>query len=58
MEVLGRLHFGDSRHLFWVRVNTTTGDHIPSSFPEGTTDVHFSGFNFILNFLRLSKVFA
>jgi hypothetical protein len=29
METLRRLHFGDSRHLLWVRVNTTTGDHIP-----------------------------
>jgi hypothetical protein len=29
MEVLGRLHFSDSRHLFWVMVNTTTEDHIP-----------------------------
>jgi hypothetical protein len=27
-----------------------------SSFPEGILNVHFSGFNFILNFLRLSKV--
>jgi hypothetical protein len=30
----------------------------PSSFPEGTPNVHFSEFNFILNFLRLSKVSA
>jgi hypothetical protein len=30
----------------------------PSNFPEGTPNVHFSGFSFILNFLRLSKVFA
>jgi hypothetical protein len=29
MKALGRLHFGDSRHLLWVRVNTTIGDHIP-----------------------------
>jgi hypothetical protein len=29
MEALGWLHFGDSRHLLWVRVNTTMGDHIP-----------------------------
>jgi hypothetical protein len=29
MEALGRLHFGDSRHLLEVRVNTTMGDHIP-----------------------------
>jgi hypothetical protein len=29
MEALGRLHFGDSWHLLWVRVNTTSGDHIP-----------------------------
>jgi hypothetical protein len=28
----------------------------PSHLPEGTPNVHFSGFNFILNFLRLSKV--
>jgi hypothetical protein len=28
----------------------------PSNFPEGTSNVHFSGFNFILNFLRLSKI--
>jgi hypothetical protein len=30
----------------------------PSSFPEGTQNVHFLGFNFMLNFLRLSKVTA
>jgi hypothetical protein len=30
----------------------------PSSFLKGTPNVHFSGFNFILNFLRLSKVYA
>jgi hypothetical protein len=30
----------------------------PSSFPEGMPNVHFSGFSFILNFLRLSKVSA
>jgi hypothetical protein len=30
----------------------------PSNFPEGTLNVHFSGFSFILNFLRLSKVSA
>jgi hypothetical protein len=29
-----------------------------SSFPEGTLNVHFSGFSFILNFHRLSKVSA
>jgi hypothetical protein len=29
MEALGRLHLGDSRHLFWVRVNALSGDHIP-----------------------------
>jgi hypothetical protein len=29
METLEWLHFGDSRHLLWVRVNTTMGDHIP-----------------------------
>jgi hypothetical protein len=29
MKALGLLHFGDSQHLLWVRVNTTTGDHIP-----------------------------
>jgi hypothetical protein len=28
----------------------------PSNFPEGTPNVHFSGFNFMQNFLRLSKV--
>jgi hypothetical protein len=27
-----------------------------SNFFEGTPNVHFSGFSFILNFLRLSKV--
>jgi hypothetical protein len=26
---LGRHHLGDRRHLFWVRVNTPSGDHIP-----------------------------
>jgi hypothetical protein len=30
----------------------------PSNFPEGTPNVHFSRFSFILNFLRLSKVSA
>jgi hypothetical protein len=30
----------------------------PSNFPEGTLKVHLSGFSFILNFLRLSKVSA
>jgi hypothetical protein len=30
----------------------------PSNFFEGTPNVHFSEFNFILNYLRLSKVFA
>jgi hypothetical protein len=29
MEAIGHLHFHDSRHLLWVRVNSTTGDHIP-----------------------------
>jgi hypothetical protein len=29
-----------------------------SNFPEGTPNVHFSGFSFILNFLMLSKVSA
>jgi hypothetical protein len=29
METLGWLHFGDSRYLLWVRVNTTIGDYIP-----------------------------
>jgi hypothetical protein len=24
MEALERLHFGDSRHFLWVRVNTAT----------------------------------
>jgi hypothetical protein len=28
----------------------------PSNFPEGTLNIHFLGFHFILNFLRLSKV--
>jgi hypothetical protein len=32
MEALKRLHFGDSRHLLCVRVNATTGDHIPEQF--------------------------
>jgi hypothetical protein len=30
----------------------------PSNFPDGTSNVHFLGFNFILNFLKLSKVSA
>jgi hypothetical protein len=30
----------------------------PSYFPKGTPNVQFLGFNFILNFLRLSKVSA
>jgi hypothetical protein len=30
----------------------------PSNFPEGTLNVHFSGFNFNLNFHGFSKVFA
>jgi hypothetical protein len=30
----------------------------PSNFPKGTPNVHFLGFNLILNFLRLSKVSA
>jgi hypothetical protein len=25
----------------------------PSNFPEGTPNIHFLGFNFIVNFLRL-----
>jgi hypothetical protein len=29
MEALSQLHFGDSRHLLWVRLNTTMGDHLP-----------------------------
>jgi hypothetical protein len=29
MEALGWLHFGDSRHLLWVRVDTMKEDHIP-----------------------------
>jgi hypothetical protein len=29
MEALKQLHFGDDRHLLWVKVDTTTGDHIP-----------------------------
>jgi hypothetical protein len=29
-----------------------------SNFPEGMSNVHFSGFSFILNFLGLSKVSA
>jgi hypothetical protein len=29
MEALEWLHFGDSRHLLWVTVNTTMRDHIP-----------------------------
>jgi hypothetical protein len=29
MEALRWLHFDDSRHLLKVRVNTTTGHHIP-----------------------------
>jgi hypothetical protein len=29
-----------------------------TSFPEGMPNVHFSGFSFILNFLRLSNVSA
>jgi hypothetical protein len=28
----------------------------PSNFSDGTPNVHFSGFYFMLNFLRLSKV--
>jgi hypothetical protein len=27
-----------------------------SNFSEGTLNVHFSGFSFIMNFLRLSKI--
>jgi hypothetical protein len=30
----------------------------PSNFSEGTLNMHFLGFSFILNFLRLSKVSA
>jgi hypothetical protein len=30
----------------------------PRNFREGMLNVQFSGFSFILNFLRLSKVFA
>jgi hypothetical protein len=30
----------------------------PSNFPEGTLNIHFLEFSFILNFLRLSKVSA
>jgi hypothetical protein len=30
----------------------------PSRFPKGTLNVHFLRFNFILNFLKLSKVSA
>jgi hypothetical protein len=30
----------------------------PSNFPKGTPNVHISGFSFILNFLRLTKVSA
>jgi hypothetical protein len=29
MDALGWLHLGDSRHLLWVRVNSSSGDHIP-----------------------------
>jgi hypothetical protein len=29
-----------------------------SSFPEGTSNMHFSGFSFMLNFLILPKVSA
>jgi hypothetical protein len=29
-----------------------------SKFPEGTLNVHFLGFSFIFNFIRLSKVSA
>jgi hypothetical protein len=47
-----------------VIVNTFSGlGSIPcretiylSSFPQGTSNVHFLEFSFILNFLRLSKV--
>jgi hypothetical protein len=28
----------------------------PSNFPEGTPNVHFSGFSFILNFLMLLMI--
>jgi hypothetical protein len=38
LEALGRLHFGDSRHLLWVRVNTMIGDHIPEYFSGGHTE--------------------
>jgi hypothetical protein len=30
----------------------------PSNFPQGTPNVHLSGFCFILNFLMMSKVSA
>jgi hypothetical protein len=30
----------------------------PSRFPEGTPSVHFLGFSFIFNFLKLSNVSA
>jgi hypothetical protein len=30
----------------------------PSNFPEGTPNIHFSGFSFTLIFFRLSKVSA
>jgi hypothetical protein len=29
VEAIMRLHFHDSRHLLWVRVDSTMGDHIP-----------------------------
>jgi hypothetical protein len=58
MEALGRLHFGDSSHLPWVRAIARWETIYPRNFPEGTPNVHFSGFSFILNFLRLSKVSA
>jgi hypothetical protein len=29
IKTLGRLHFHNGRHLLWVRVDSTMGDHIP-----------------------------
>jgi hypothetical protein len=44
------------RHLLWVMVNPHRETIYLSNLSEGTPKVHFSRFNFILNFLRLSKV--
>jgi hypothetical protein len=49
-------------HLIWILeagplISEVFLSHL-SSFPEGTPNVHLSRFNFILNFLRLSKVSA